>query len=57
MIEYLERLREQFIDGSGWDKMGRNRPTNDWADKQINAMSLVELLQQIDWIRQDESES
>lgn len=52
-MSYLERLRENIIDGSGWDKMGRPRPTDDWADEQINAMSNVELMQQIEWI--DES--
>ena len=46
---FLERLREQLIDRSGWDKMGRPRPTDEWADEQINAMSNVELLEQLEW--------
>lgn len=50
MIGYLAILREQFIDESGWDKMGRPRPTEEWADEQINAMTNVELLWQLEYI-------
>lgn len=49
MIGFLDQLREQLIDGSGWDKMGRPRPTEEWADEQINAMTNVELLQRLEW--------
>lgn len=56
MINYLERLREYFIDSSGWDKMGRKRPTNDWADERINELTNVELLEHIGYMREDESQ-
>lgn len=50
MIGYLEALREEIIDGSGWDKMGRPRPSETWADEQINELTNVELLQRMEWI-------
>jgi hypothetical protein len=49
-MNYLETLRESLIDGSGWDKMCRPRPTDEWADEQINAMTNVELLERVGWI-------
>ncbi len=52
MPGFLEYLREHLIDGSGWDKMGRPRPTEDWADEQINEMTNVELLQQMEWFEE-----
>ena len=47
---YLEALREQMENGSGWDKMGRPRPTQDEIDEKINAMSVTELLWELDLI-------
>lgn len=52
MTGYLEQLREELIDESGWDKMGRARPDSEWADGQINKMTNVELLQRIEWIEE-----
>ena len=52
-MNILERLREQFIDGSGWDKMGRERPDDDWADEQINNMTNVELIETIQWLLEE----
>jgi hypothetical protein len=47
---YLEALRESIEDGSGWDKMGRPRPTQEDIDAEINRMSITDLLFHIDAI-------
>lgn len=52
-MNILERLREKLIDESGWDKMGRERPDDSWADSQINNWSNVELLEQLEFLNEN----
>ena len=52
-MKFIEYLRKQFIDGSGWDKMGRECPTDDWADECINEMTNVELVETVEsWLEE-----